>query len=131
MNSTERSVLELLLTREFPGRDELLVQAETVQTDGPSCDCGCPSFGLVADRFLPPAPVTTRMPTDAHGTDPGGNEIGVLLFVDDGYLSDVDVFDYGDGNYAGLPDASALKLSQWSEWVVDDDGTRGRILLNP
>jgi hypothetical protein len=51
------------------------------------------------------------MPTDAHGTDPGGNEIGVLVFVDDGYLDNVEVFGYGDGSYAGLPAASALKLS--------------------
>jgi hypothetical protein len=71
------------------------------------------------------------MPTDAHGRDPGGNDVGVLLFVDEGYLSEVEVFDYGDGSYAGLPDPADLKLSQWSEWFVTDDGSRGRTLLNP
>jgi hypothetical protein len=29
------------------------------------------------------------MPTDAHGTDPAENKVGILLFVDDGYLSEV------------------------------------------
>ena len=67
------------------------------------------------------------MPSDAHGTDPGGNEIGVLLWVDDGYLFDVEVFSYEGSEFAGLPDPSALKLSQWS--AADDAGSRH--LLNP
>ena len=55
------------------------------------------------------------MPSDAHGTDPGGNEIGVLLFVEDGYLFDVEVFsDEEPSAFGGLPDPSALKLSEWS-----------------
>jgi hypothetical protein len=66
------------------------------------------------------------MPTDAHGTDPAGNAVGLLLVVDDGYLSDVEVYDYGTG-FAGLPDAAALKLSHWSE--MDSSGARH--LLNP
>ena len=127
LNESERAVLDLLLTRSFPGRDELAVQARTVQTTGLSCSCGCPSFFLEPDRALPPAPVPDRMPTDAHGTDPGGNRVGVLLFVDEGYLSQVEVFSFGDDRYAGLPHPSALKLSEWSE----EDASGGRSLLNP
>ena len=68
-----------------------------------------------------------RMPTDAHGTDSGGNEVGVLLFVDDGYLAEVEVYSFGEDEFAGLPDASALKLSEWS--APDSAGMRQ--LLNP
>ena len=127
LNERERAILELLLEREFPGRDELRVQAASAMTAGPSCTCGCPSFSLQPDRSLPPAPVTERMPTDAHGTDPGGNQIGVLLFVDDGYLSEVEIYSLAGDGFAGLPDRDALKLSEWSE--ASDSGVRH--LMNP
>jgi hypothetical protein len=127
LDADERAVLGFLLTRAFPGRDELLAQAQSVQTTGLSCACGCPSFSLAADRSLAPAPVTGRMPTDAHGTDPAGNEVGILLFVDNGYLSEVEVYSFGGDDFAGLPHPEMLKLSEWSE----DDGSATRHLLNP
>jgi hypothetical protein len=67
------------------------------------------------------------MPTDAHGTDPGGNPVGVLLFVDDGYLSEVEVYSVDGSGFAGLPDASTLELSRWSK----ANNTGMRHLLNP
>ena len=128
LTAEERGVLDLLLTRRFPGRDALVEQARHARTTGPSCTCGCPSFALVADHALAAAAVDERMPTDAHGSDPGGNAVGVLLFVDDGYLSEVEIYstDVSDG-FAGLPDPGSLKLSEWSE--PDEAGTRR--LLNP
>jgi hypothetical protein len=67
------------------------------------------------------------MVSDAHGLDPGGNSIGVLLFVKDGYLDDVEIYSNEGSTFAGLPVASALKLSEWSE--PDPSGTR--YLTNP
>lgn len=124
LTSAERAVLDLLLSRELPGRTELVAQAASVRTGGSSCSCGCPSFSLIADRALPPAPVTQRMVSDAHGEDPGGNVVGVLLFVDDGYLSEVEVYDMmcEDKGFAGLPHADELTLSEWSE--PNEQGTR-------
>jgi len=124
LTSQERAILDLLLSREFPGRAELAAQAESVQTKGSSCSCGCPSFSLVADRTLAAADVSQRMVSDAHGPDPAGNAVGVLLFVDDGYLAEVEVYDVmceGKG-FAGLPDANKLSLSEWSQ--PNESGTR-------
>jgi hypothetical protein len=54
------------------------------------------------------------MVSDAHGTDPGGNEVGVLLFIEDGYLSEVEVYSTTGEGFDGLPQPLALKLSEWS-----------------
>jgi hypothetical protein len=129
LDGDQRALLDFLLSRGFPGRTELIRQAETVLTAGSSCSCGCPSFSLVADRTLPAAAVgyADRMVSDAHGTDPGGNEIGVLLFTEDGYLFDVEIYSIAGDEFAGLPRPDSLKLSEWSE--RDHQGTRR--LLNP
>jgi len=123
-------VLDVLLSRDFPGRAELARQAETVRTGGSSCSCGCPSFSLIADRTLPAADVSyaKRMVSDAHGSDPAGNTVGVLLFTDDGYLDDVEIYSVDDNiSFAGLPRPESLTLDEWSE--PDENGTRW--LLNP
>jgi hypothetical protein len=127
LSDAERQVLALLLAREFPGRDALVRQAETVQTGGSSCDCGCPSFSLHPDKSLPAATEAGHAVSDAHGLDPGGSAIGVLLFVEDGYLDDVEIYGNEGSTFAGLPDADALKLSEWSE----PDTTGSRYLKNP
>jgi hypothetical protein len=127
LTDAERSLLDFLLEREFAGREQLVAQAQAVETSGSSCSCGCPSFSLVADRSLPAAPVEQRMVSDAHGVDPGGNQVGVLLFADDGYLSNVEVYGLAGSIFAGLPKTEALRLSEWSEPSVG--GVRH--LLNP
>jgi hypothetical protein len=129
LRSGERALLDLLLSRDFPGRAELVRQAETVRTAGLSCSCGCPSFSLLADRSLPPARVAyaDRMVSDAHGTDPGGNEVVVLLFTEDGYLSEVEVYSVEGDDFGGLPQPDSLKLSEWSE--PNESGVQH--LLNP
>jgi hypothetical protein len=73
LTDPERRVLAFLLTRDFPGRDILVRQAETVMTGGSSCDCGCPSFSLRPDVSLPQVTGAGHMVSDAHGLDPGNN----------------------------------------------------------
>jgi hypothetical protein len=127
LTEAERTLLDFLLTKQFPGHEALALQAETVRTGGSSCECGCPSFSLVPNRSLPAAELPERMASEAHGFDPGGNNVGVLLFTDEGYLDDVEVFGYEGSEFAGLPDPSVLKISEWSE----PDSQGGRRLLNP
>ncbi len=67
------------------------------------------------------------MVSDAHGTDPGGNKVGVLLFTEDGYLSLLEVYSVGGSRFDGLPQPDSLKLSEWSE--PNESGTRW--LVNP
>jgi hypothetical protein len=39
----------------------------------------------------------------------------VLLFTEDGYLSEVEVYSVEGDDYGGLPRPESLKLSEWSE----------------
>jgi hypothetical protein len=64
------------------------------------------------------------MVSDAHGTDPGGNAIGVLLFVED--LCEVEVYSVEGDGLSELPSSTELTLSEWS----DPDGGGTRRLLN-
>ena len=69
-----------------------------------------------------PAVVDARVPIEAHGEDPAGNQVGVLLFVDDGYLSEVEVYSIAGDRFGGVPDPRRLRISEWSE--PDTDGAR-------
>jgi hypothetical protein len=122
----ERALLDFLLQPAFVGRDELAAQAATVKTSGRSCTCGCPSFWLVPDTNLPPAPIVESPPVDAHGT-PGGKDIGVMLMVRDGYLYDVEIYDFDDKPWGGVPSLDDLKITQRSE----RDASGLRYVLNP
>lgn len=114
LDRDQRALLDFLLSRELPGRTELIRQAETILTAGSSCSCGCPSFSLIADRDLPAAAVSyaDRMVSDAHGTDPGGNEVGVLLFTEDGYLVEVEIYGVGSDDFAGASSTGLAKAQR-------------------
>src|SRR3954447_8820071 len=116
LSGDERALLDFLLSADFTGRDQLREQAVSVQTAGSSCDCGCPSFYLNPDRQLPPAQVDEPVPVEAHGHDPGGHLVGVMLFVDeDGYLADIEVFGYESSEFSGIPSPDSLKISDWTD----------------
>ena len=81
LHATERAILELLLTADFPGVEELRAQARDVEADSDGL-----VVGLVARSDSPPARVITRTPVQAN-VDGDGFDGGLLLFVDNGKLS--------------------------------------------
>src|SRR6266700_2531642 len=85
----ERAILDFLLTSEFQGRGALRAQADHARVTG-RCPCGCATVVLTVNRTAaPPAQVSERMVADAMSTD---DEYGLLLFVDAGYLSSVEIY---------------------------------------
>jgi hypothetical protein len=66
------------------------------------------------DRSLPPAEIAKDPVSDAVGTDPDGNEVGVLLWTDGGYLHSVEVY-YYDEPATGTPRPEDLRLCDWVE----------------
>lgn len=108
-NDEERAILNRLLSTPFPGRDELLRQANSVKVSN-ECDC-CPTITLMVDRLpLNKAEVKRRIPVEAEGVDQDGNTIHYLLHVIEGYLSELEVYREDSYCIRNLPNPDSLKL---------------------
>src|SRR3954468_11828669 len=98
LTTYERAVLDKLLEPNFPGREELRRQLDSVTArqlfeDGTlALQCG------VCD----PAQVKGRVPTEGECEDADGVVIHVLLHVVDGVMSELEVFK-DDGSLARNP----------------------------
>ena len=109
LNSDERALLEFLLTAEFPGRSELLDQAQHVQAVG-DCDCGCGTIDLgVEGRVVPAQAHEGLVPVEAYG-ERNGVPLEVLLFVRGGLLSSLEIVDYSTDRPLAYPTPGELKL---------------------
>ena len=107
LKDAEAAVLGFLLSREFPGRDELVVQSQSARVSEIDRE-GSLQFRVTA----PLAPVETRVPTEAHYLDGTDDEYGpavhILLHVVDGKLSEVEIFKNDDSEIITGPYAVAL-----------------------
>lgn len=102
-------------------------QLPFVRTSGLSCPCGCPSIALHVGASASKATVDDRVPVSGHGRDADGNLVGVLLFVDDGVMSELEFCNYVD-SVPGFPLPESLHVDEWSE--RDSSGSR-RLLNEP
>lgn len=91
LTPTERRLLDFLLRKPFPGRNDLKAQLGSV---GVATECRiCPTVELTVDRSSArAAPVRSRIPVEAEGVDVDGKRLHVLLHVVDGFLSELEVF---------------------------------------
>ena len=95
LTDREREILDLLLSIEVDGIDELRGQAAHVRAA--RWNCGCASFNLIVDRAKAPRSTVIRSPLSEaspreHGDPDGHYEL--LLWVRDGWLSGVEIVDY-------------------------------------
>jgi hypothetical protein len=85
----EREILDHLLSADVPGADALRRQVDHTRVIG-RCPCGCATIMLAVDRAASPtAAVSSRTPIDAMSLN---NQYGLMLFVDDGYMSSVEIY---------------------------------------
>ncbi len=106
LNSRERALIDFLLSVNFPGRDELRSQVDNVEVVGIRA-CGC---GTVDLRVIEPgvrSPSELRVPIEAHSDAP---PVDVLLFVDHGLLSMLELVFYDDQKSRSFPTPNELKL---------------------
>jgi hypothetical protein len=107
--SDEVRLLSALLAHDVEGAVPLREQLSVAKIVS-SCGCGCGSIGFVFDDHTPaPSSTATLFPVEGEILDDRGNVVGgLLLFVVDGRLHDVDVYSY-DGDPLPLPDAQRVR----------------------
>jgi hypothetical protein len=101
LTAREREILDFLLSAEVPGVRELREQAATALAV--PWDCGCASIDLTVDRTGTRASrVAGRPAIEAASKERGVPEqtFDLLLWVDDGWLSGVEIVDYGESHGA-------------------------------
>jgi hypothetical protein len=98
----ERGLLEKLLEAEFPGRDELRVQLDSLTRK----QAGEDGTLILRCGSGPPAATQFRLAAEAMGKDEDGGEISVLLHVNkDGFMSMLEIIKY-DGSPILRPPAA-------------------------
>jgi hypothetical protein len=106
LTTNERDVVQRLLEPRFPGRDELRAQLD-VATARETDDDGCIEL---ACEGVPPAPVKWRIPAEGECPYGEGDIIYVLLYVENGFMSSLEIYTAGGTPWSGLPAAGDLKL---------------------
>jgi len=113
----ERDILlALLRCADFPGRDQLVLQVESATVIG-YCPCPCATIALDVDRTVARGPYfpDRTIPTSATVLDTAGEIIGgIIVFVDDGYLSALEIYDYGEP-ISPLPPLERLELGRFEQ----------------
>jgi hypothetical protein len=105
LTGREREILEMLLSVDAPGFDELRAQAPFVLAAWWSC--GCASFDLEVDRERAPrSSVIARPAVEAitRERDDVNRTFDLLLWVDGGWLDGVEIVDYVDRHGEESPD---------------------------
>jgi hypothetical protein len=87
LSDREREVLNAMLSVDFPGAEQLRLQADRVRVSG-RCDCPCPTVYLSVDEAVASAVTHDRVPARAEVATGSGDS--VLLFADSGRLSSLE-----------------------------------------
>jgi hypothetical protein len=105
------TLLALLNHADFEGRDALVAQVDVARVDS-CCSCGCATVGFIVDESAPSAGRTYRpIPNEASVLDADGESIGgIILFVDNGYLSTLEIYCFGDETIDRFPPLDRLQL---------------------
>ncbi|WP_441250549.1 hypothetical protein [Kitasatospora sp. McL0602] len=105
------ATLHALLPPGAPGREELLGQLPYT-TLGRRCSCGCATVDLVVDRSAAGPAVVAQFPAaDASYTAENGSVAGgVMLFLEDGYLSLLEIYTFLDTRATSWPPPERINL---------------------
>jgi len=109
LKTHERELLEKLLEPEFPGREELRQQLNSV-TGKQIFEDG--ALALQCDSSHP-APVKCRVPVEAQGQDADGVLISVSLHVVDGFMNELEIVKGDDSKILRTPSPRDFVLIVW------------------
>jgi hypothetical protein len=108
------ALLAILNYADFDGRDALLDQVDAARVVG-FCGCGCATVDLAVESEPSTTRVAYPIPNEAVVLDDEGAAIGgVLVFVSEGYLASLEVYDYGGVPINPFPPTERMKLERTS-----------------
>jgi len=90
LTSIEQNILERLLSKDFPGKDQLKNQINGCLASDTGDDDNYGSIYLFPDRKSV-AHVERRVPVDGLVKDSDGIPINILLHVEDGFLHELEI----------------------------------------
>lgn len=110
LSAAERNALVAVLSHaDFAGRADLLEQVDAACVVG-GCACGCATVDLAVAHAAPSDASAYPIPNEATILDAHNEPIGgVLVFVRDGYLSQLEV--YGNEPISPFPPVDRLRLA--------------------
>jgi hypothetical protein len=104
----EEKLLRWILENWPDEAKSFLPQIEGIRAEN-SCSCGCPSISLAVSDGVPTAIAgKDRIVVDLSGQTSEGFSVGVLLFQDDGKLSELEIYPFDDEGTFGLPTIESL-----------------------
>lgn len=116
LTEDERKLLIWILEHGSERARNYLPQLEGIGAQ-PSCDCGCTSIKLFPSGKAIPAEVgTDRILCDLVGLTRGGDSILLILFQDDGRLSELEIAPFQDFESndpdRNFPDMAGLRFQE-------------------
>jgi hypothetical protein len=105
-----RQVVGHLLSKEFPGRNALAVQAASARL---AALANSVSLSIQPDAALPVADVRYRVPVEAEASDQDGMPLHFLLHVVDGRLDELEIFRDDGERPIALPDPASLAITAY------------------
>jgi len=107
LSSSERQLIDQLLSEDFPGRDAIRAQiafasAREIDASG--------SLELAVPQGSPPAITKFRVPIEGWSSDSDGVHIHVLLHVVNGAVNEVEVYKDDGSPIVNMPEAGRLTI---------------------
>jgi hypothetical protein len=113
LSPAERRVLDLMLTQDFPGAESLRSQLPYVQVVG-RCDCGCATIDIEVAPEAPHAAPDLQgrvLPvTGFVGADIDQPRAGIIVFVDEGFLSRLEIYSMAEPAPHEWPDLTEIHV---------------------
>lgn len=108
-------ILDYLLSVDFPGREELRRQFQSVRVSE-ECSC-CRSITLLVDKIPENvAPVIRRIPIEAQtAMDENGSMVHTLLHVVNGFMDELEIYRDDLEMMKQLPEINAFELINLDE----------------
>ena len=115
LTRSERALLDAFLGNEFEGVAELRVQASQVSAS-PGCTCGCGTIDLHVPDAVPTSSASSPVPVEGTVVGGDGEPIGgLLLFIDGGHLSGLEVYSYDEPLPLPRPEQVRWQRAEMSE----------------